>query len=418
MISGKRILTLLILTIIFISCSTNKKDTSVNSLKDLQTYLTPTPQKFEISPSKETMLKGDKGTAIYIPPDAFQFEDGTMPKGKVNIELKECYSEADMVAESMNTTSEQYILATGGMVYFNASADGKKLSIQNGKSFVIGFPKGNQTAEMDLFYDYSFNDTVSTWIPDYNMYEVEARQKAKVDTIQREEDSVLAIEYPIKMTDDLFDYKFWCVAFTSPLFDLPLVGQKHKTIIDYINDSGTIQDSIARLFYTNNWRVHYDFNIDKHGKMSNFKVDDDEDIKYNSYALKVVKKYFENAPAFNLSIDTIEIDHDWNFSIGVMAGRELNEERFKKRFRTKNPQDTKVQIIFKDINSILAGSYEQGQLVFKNVPLGRAIKVVGISYANGKPTISVAQTTIDKDGFELLDFKEFSLDNLEEELNN
>lgn len=54
---------------------------------------------------------------------------------------------------------------------------------------------------------------------------------------------------------------------------------------------------------------------------------------------------------------------------------------------------------------------------FLKTAMSKAIRVIGISYSNGKPTMAVAETTVDKDGFELKDFKEFSLDELERELN-
>jgi hypothetical protein len=469
---NKTLFTLAILTFLFVRCSNdskeNKKNIPVNSLEDLLATLAPTSQSFKIDPTEEVVLTGDKGTVIYIPADAFQFADGTTPTGKVAIELKECYSLIGMIAENMNTTSEGHVLETAGMTYFNATADGKQLSIKNGKAFVIGFPKGNQTEEMDLFYDFAFTDTSSTWVPDYKMYEAEAMKIAQADTIPSEGDQVLSINYPIEMTEDLFDYGFTVSMSTGTFYELPLVGQ-NRTIIDYIEDPTTITDSIAKKFLKNNWRVHYDLNIDINGKITNLRAADDEHTKHNSYALKIVKVYFENAPAFDLVRDTVEVKHDWDYSLGVMGSVRLNNELFKKRFReqysqytnqaiqkmdrnavdyyvfavtkmdwincdrfwnmdaeektdfivsTPTAKDAKVQIVFNDINSIMAGTYKKGRFVFNNVPLGRRIKVIGIGYANGKPTMSVDQTTIDNDGFELNAFKEFSLDDLEKELNH
>lgn len=464
----KTLLTLALLTFLFESCSTDKKDIPVNSLEDVLTKLAGTTKTFEINPTKETILNGDKGTVVYIPADAFQFADGTTPTGTIDVEIKECYSLTDMIAENMNTTSGHSILETAGMIYFNATANAKPLSIKDGKAFVVGFPKGNQREEMDLFYDFALNDTSSTWVPDYKMYEAEAMKAAQSDTTQSEGDETIAFKYPIEMTDDLFDYGFSVAGNTGTFFDLRLVGQ-NRTILDYIEDPTTIADSIARKFFKNNWRVHYELNIDKNGKMTNLRVENDKYTKHNSYALKIVKEYFENAPAFDLSIDTVEVKHDWDYSLGVMGTKRLNQERFKKKFRqqysqytsqaiqkidrngldhylfsatkmgwincdrfwnidaekktdfivtTPETKDAKVQIVFKDINSIMPGIYRDGHLVFSNVPLGKKIKVIGISYNNGKPTLGVAETTIDKDGFQLNTFKEFSLDDLEKELNN
>jgi hypothetical protein len=468
---NKTISTLTILTLLFASCSTDtkedKRDIPVNSLKDVLTNLAPTPQTFEINPTEETILTGDKGTAVYIPADAFQFANGTTPTGKVNVELKECYSLTDMIAENMNTTSGHRILETGGMIYFNATAEGKRLSVKDGKAYVIGFPKDSQTKEMDLFYDFALNDTSNTWVPDYEMYEVNAMQAASADTTTSEGDEALAIEYPIEMTDDLYDYGFSNSLTTATFYDLKLKGEG-ITIIDYINNPSNADSTTALKFSENDWRVNFELNIDENGVMNNFRVTDDEYTKYNDRAIQIGLDFLKSAPEFDIASYDQEIRHDWNYSLGIMGSRRLNKERFKAKFRnqfseykdkaiqqldktaldyymfsatkmgwincdrfwdideeekidfivkTQTPNDTKVQIVFKDIKSIMTGTYKNGKLVFKNVPQGRQIKVIGISYSNGKPTMGVAETTIDQNGFELTAFKEFSLDDLEKELN-
>jgi len=462
---------LAILTLLFAGCSTDtkeeKKDIPVNSLEDVLIKLTPTPKTFEINPTEETMLTGDKGTAVYIPADAFQFADGTTPSGKVNIELKECYSLTDMIAENMNTTSGHRILETGGMIYFNATADSKQLTIKDGKAFVIGFPKGSQTKEMDLFYVFAINDTSSTWVPDYKMFEAEAIQQSQADTTPSEGDVALNLNYPIEMTDDLYDYGFSTSLQTATFYDLFLVGQ-NRTVLDYINDPETVDQNIAQEFRDNNWRVEFDLNIDENGKMNNFRPIDGDYTNYNKRALTLALDYFKSIPPLDIASYEQQIKHDWDYALGIMGSRSINWNRFKAKFReqfstykdkaiqqldrtaldyymfsatkmgwincdrfwdideeektdfvvtTQTPTDTKVQIVFKDINSIMTGTYKDGQLVFNNVPLGRQVKVIGISYANGKPTMGVAETTIDKNGFELTAFSEFSLDDLEKELN-
>ncbi len=472
MILDKTLSTLAILTLLFAGCSNDtkegKKYIPVNSLKDVLINLAPMPKTFEINPTEETMLNGDKGTAVYIPADVFQFADGTTPTGKVSIELKECYSLTDMIAENMNTTSGHRILETGGMIYFNATADGKQLSIKDGKAFVIGFPKGIQAEEMDLFYDFAINDTSSTWVSDYKMFEAEAMQQAQADTTPSEGDVALNLNYPIGMTDDLYDYGFSTSLQTATFYDLFLVGQS-RTVLDYINDPETVDQNIAHEFLDNNWRVEFDLNIDKNGKMYNFRPINNEYSNYNKRAITLALDYFKAIPPFDIaSYKKEEIKHNWDYSLGIMGSRTLNWERFKTKFReqfseykdkaiqnldktaldyymfsatkmgwincdrfweiddedktdfivtTQNPKNTKVQIVFKDINSIMTSTFMDGKLVFKNVPLGRLIKVIGISYANGKPTMGVAETAIDKDGFELTAFNEFSLDDLEKELN-
>jgi hypothetical protein len=464
------------LTVVILSlagCST-EREKPVQSLTDVLTSLAPKASAFEMDPDAKTMLlKGEKGTVVYISRDAFQFADGTVPTGTINIELKECYSLTDMIGQNMSTTSGDRILETGGMVYFQATSDGKQLSLKDKKAIVVAFPKGSQTKEMDLFYSVTLNDTLATWVPDYSMSQVEAQKAAQADSTLTEGDSGVyegvAAQYPIEMTDDLFDYRFRLHGMTSSFYDLKFAGQ-NRSMLDYIEDPTTIADSTARTFVKNDWWVPYEFNIDGRGKIVNLRALDEKygtPVKYNAYAFQVVKTYLENAPAFDLSTIPKGVEPDFYYYLGIQGTKRLNLDRYKKRFReqyasyntqavqkmdknaldyymfavtemgwincdrfwdtddpkidfivkTKAPGDAKVQLVFQDINSIMTGKYKNGHIVFNNVPVGRKVKVIGINYANGKPAMATAETTVNKAGFELSTFREFTLDELERELN-
>ncbi|MGH1386794.1 hypothetical protein [Kordia sp.] len=461
----KLILGILITSFVFTNCASDekkKRTIPVNSIAEITTVLSPTVEKFEVKVNEETILKGKKGTSIYIPANTFQFEDGTTPTAAVTIEIKECYSLTDMIFEDLQTTSKDQILETNGMIYLNAESNGKKLSVKEGKAVVIGFPKKNADKEMDLFYEVQLNDSTKTWIPNYELFEFTAERAA--NTTDGEGDSFYNIEYPIEMTDDLYYYGYSPYTWTSRFDRIQFKGT-NKTIIDYIETLKDIDSTDAYLFYKNNWYINLDFNIDKNGKMHNFKPRFYSDEKYNEQAIKITTELFKSLPL----IDLDESNSDWRFSLGISSKRMLNKEKFKQKFREKyanytntaiekidpnaleyymfsatemgwincdrfwdvdanektdfivkttNPKETKIRIIFKDIKSIMTGTYENGVLVFKNIPKEKEIKVIGISYANGKPTLSVETATTDTENFELTNFKEFSLDELETELNS
>jgi hypothetical protein len=475
-------LTLSVLILMFaVSCS-SKKNTSVNSLTDVMINLAPDKQKFDIDPKEEILLKGSKGTAIYIPANAFQFEDGSAVSGKINIELKECYSYSDMIAENLETTSYGYILETGGMISINATSEGKQLSLKDGVAFVVGFPKNNTNNTMDLFYQMPVQDSSTTWVPDYQMYtqptSVETSDATTTFPSGGEEyggDSVaMAINYPIEMTDDVYYYQLNYGLINATFTELQLTGYK-GTLLDYIQDPSKNDTALAREFGVNNWSVNFDVYIDKYGKFDNFKVYKEEDWEpseksiYTDRAVKLAEEYFRKIPPFDIKNYKNGIKHDFDYAIGLRSYRTINWTRFKQKFREKysqytdkaiekmdkgamdvymfsatqlgwincdrfwntpesektdlivknnNTNDSRVLIIFKDIKSIMQGNKQGDQMVFNNVPLNKKIKVIGISYANGKPTMSVSETTVSKSSFELAGYKEFSLDQLEKELNS
>lgn len=80
--------------------------------------------------------------------------------------------------------------------------------------------------------------------------------------------------------------------------------------------------------------------------------------------------------------------------------------------------DMNINLVFKDIKSILPAVKENGKYVFRNVPVNSRVKLVGISYDGKQPAMSVAHTTIAQQGYQLNGFKSFTLQELKKELNS
>jgi hypothetical protein len=89
--------------------------------------LSLTPQTFTIKSNQDTIIKGERGTQLHFPSGAFAgIADGT----PVEIKLKECYDYASILAEHLTTKSGDKLLQTGGMIYVQATANGKELTLQ------------------------------------------------------------------------------------------------------------------------------------------------------------------------------------------------------------------------------------------------------------------------------------------------
>jgi len=106
---------------------------------------------FEINTNKEAVVLGDKGTLLAFPRHCFVDENGKKVKGKVNIELKEVFSLADILLSNVPTISDGRILETNGAFYINAYQDGKELEIADGKSIYVEIPTDNKLNNMMLF---------------------------------------------------------------------------------------------------------------------------------------------------------------------------------------------------------------------------------------------------------------------------
>ncbi len=89
--------------------------------------LSLTPQNFIIKSNKDTIIKGEKGTQLHFPMNAFA---GIPDNTPIDIKLKECYDYASILAEHLTTKSGDNLLQTGGMIYVQAFANGKELMLQ------------------------------------------------------------------------------------------------------------------------------------------------------------------------------------------------------------------------------------------------------------------------------------------------
>jgi hypothetical protein len=122
-------------------------------------------QLFAINASKQNKIKAVNGTEISIPADAFTFEDGTIAKGKIEFTVKEALQTDDILLTGLTTVSDGKLLQTGGMVYIEASINGKKLKIANDKNIEISMPAKKMVAGMELFYGEKTKSGSVNWKP-------------------------------------------------------------------------------------------------------------------------------------------------------------------------------------------------------------------------------------------------------------
>jgi hypothetical protein len=122
-------------------------------------------QKFNVNSTKENKIKAEHGTEITIPADAFVFEDGTVAKGKIDFTVKEALQTEDILLTGLTTVSNGKLLQTGGMVYIEASINGKKLKLAKDKNIKIAMPTKNVVDGMQLFYGQKTKSGNVNWTP-------------------------------------------------------------------------------------------------------------------------------------------------------------------------------------------------------------------------------------------------------------
>ncbi len=107
---------------------------------------------FTFQTDRENVIEAKEGTIITIPPDVFEYKNGSnQPIGEVTVSIEEAYTFGDMIMLNLTTTSDGRMLETGGMIHIEASSNGQALKIKEGKSFNIKMPVIEAQPEMELF---------------------------------------------------------------------------------------------------------------------------------------------------------------------------------------------------------------------------------------------------------------------------
>lgn len=146
---------LLLFVVLFSQCknSTNPNTYPTNKLAENDPFAETMveSQTFELDPTQENIIEGEKGVVVLIPEGALVDGKGNVPKGKVTVELAEALDVEDMLLSNLTTTSHGKPLESAGMLYLNATADGKQLKVNRDKPLQIEVPTDKRIDGMQIY---------------------------------------------------------------------------------------------------------------------------------------------------------------------------------------------------------------------------------------------------------------------------
>lgn len=415
---------------------------------------------YTISPSADTTLFGPQGTRIFIGSETFQFSDGKPATDSITIELQEYYSKSDILLADLATVSNGQLLETAGMLHIEVSSGGKSLEIGPDKRIVVHFPKTRgDNRKMNLFYaDETATETsVSNW---------------EVDTIDLVKRTLRIGSYGWwrPSYDDTTSYNFIPKDFVdSGYFWNPLdfylesfnFSERAKKEVE----STLNQNDYPDFEYWNDYGVECEMKISTTGFIENAKVEtkvsestkkeilqfltnlpqlepgtndkgeiierrgllfiqggnivplyktDEEYLK--SFNSKYAK--FENTPIKNM--DVAEANY-FLFSVSQLGW--INCDRFIDAEETidliaQTPVDpnTKLKMVFSDIDGVLKANVIDGKYVFSKVPVGRYVTIVGIKNENGQFMTAFKETKITDKPLDELEYSAIKLAELRKKL--
>jgi len=404
-----------------------------------------------IDNTKDTLITGSKGTTLFFPKDAFAFSDGTSPKGKSLIQLKECFSLSEMIRENLTTMSANQILETRGMIYVAAFSDNKDLQIKPGKSYIIHFPKDttDRSKVMNLYFGNTDKDDNMKWNIDTQSI---LKPIAKINgtswtyscTHKEEEDfftfrddttmdlhtffsktfdnkkltlgdKLLKKNYLFSFTKtkkgDLIDKKVTEVA--DEYFSIEPVKSPEidKYVIQFLNSVPALNPNFCKdspdktegsirigFSYISDYRNKDDYNNLFNQKYSVFK----------NQSIKTMNEAELNYYIFSASkLGWINCDYFW----------EIKDEKIDYIVKIDPDSKPNIKLVFKEAKSIMAGSMEGDKYIFKNVPIDKEIKIVAVTFKGSKPMLSIAETRTGRQIFDKLKYKDFTISDLEKQLN-
>ena len=167
---------LLLVTILFLfGCNNPQKPATGNTdslkmkqdadnLNNILKKVDMPSQIFSAPGDQLSLVKGKKGTVIFLDPSDLETEDGGAPGKQVIVELKEMTTGADLARANAQTMSDGKLLVSGGAYYVNITSGGKQLKLKKDKDLKVAFPKFTDST-MSVFYGQRDSTGRMNWQP-------------------------------------------------------------------------------------------------------------------------------------------------------------------------------------------------------------------------------------------------------------
>lgn len=137
-------------------------------LRGLFAQTTVQSKYYQLEPGKDHLIAGKKGTLLHIPRNAFvDAQSGEAVEEVVQVEFKEIYKRSDYLKSNLPTISNNRQLVSGGVVFVDATAAGRRLKLAKGKDIYIEFANQPKVDTRDMqLYTGEFNEKGEmNWLP-------------------------------------------------------------------------------------------------------------------------------------------------------------------------------------------------------------------------------------------------------------
>jgi hypothetical protein len=429
-----------------------KADSTIEmvTIQDVKNSFRPKYQIFRWDNQGDTTIVCDKGTIFKFKANSFYFPNGSKITLPIEFRIKEYYTNSEFISESLETSTKDELLETGGMFYVGVYSGNTELKLKDGYSYSIEVPRNENKNEMGLFYGVKKRDSIQRWtvsssminksFKNYRNFNPALASPREVKTYYTESMNLIRDGVPY--------------GYHTPKWRLVDTTQ---TVLSYIEKRLDSSQNLLKSTFKSKHNPVYKLTFSREGKILKVGPDYGKSSVYGTCVAKFLREmpplYLKdyNDPkaykVFNLSLSTkqnieiIKIDAD---SLGAITTNDAGEfepismdyyilqstelgfincDRFYniKEARTDylvklvDPSVTKVYLVFNDFKSMMYPTLSNSLgYVFQKIPIGQKVKIIGIKDNNGLAQISVRSAIIGRAALKLGDFKSVSLEEMKE----
>jgi hypothetical protein len=365
-------------------------------LKQFMASLNEKKQVFTVGPGKITTIKAEKGTELKINSSDLVTADGKTVTSDISVVIKEYSSKLDMLKANSQTTSNGNLLVSGGTYYIEMTSNGEPLRLKEGKMLEANFP-GMKEPGMELFYGIRDKNDAMNWVKPATAKLAEVNEKAPLIKTEFIKESGMRKSVRLVIKRNELQY-FVIVSLTNTSinwkkFDIsPTAREWLKEEIKNAKLSYDFYVGCERIydfkFFSTKCEIYLDGDVLENGSanldMDEFKALRNQiDSSYYARGIRLRQQRFANELVANSGLKRF----GW-----INCDRFYGDSSIKKDFMVtlKYPTEltattASVFMVFKNINSLMTGSYESPSVYsFSNVPSQTEVALVAITKVNGK----------------------------------
>jgi hypothetical protein len=402
----------------------DSKTVFANFYDDLKTPA----QEFVINTQKDTTIYCKEGTSIFVPAGSFQTLTGMAITGIVTMYIQEFYSYADILGNKLSTSSAGMPIETGGMLNINASFNSEFVKIRPGAALDLKMPARDFKPEMQLFIGKPSENIATaavsssnptSWVPvgQQQMFFNDSKKIITIPDFRNEPYAVrdrggksvakFKISYHYKPSNE--EARKELVKRYGKYYDIIRVSREWKPM-----------RKKNRVEYSPHWydegiQVGDNINIPLHFA-TRFKLITHEDsLRYE----EGFKKQLEDAIKQKKSYEEF-IQKNENYFFQIQSLGWINCDRFLGYPRSRltdialDPgagfEDMYFQglMVFEKEKAIMPGYWNNGKVVFPNLPVGHVVHVICTGAKDGKMYASIQKMVIKTSQTPVLEFEETS----------